>query len=101
VVFSEEQDLRRHFATEHGSEMNMSRAQRRQVGEGVYSGLEDVRGWLEWGNMQVIASKGGCSECAAGLGLGKEASGARAVIKLVVECTRDGGGCQCTLGEGW
>jgi hypothetical protein len=31
VVFAEEQDLRRHFATEHGSEMNMSRAQRRQV----------------------------------------------------------------------
>lgn len=32
VVFAEEQDLKRHFATEHGSEMNMSRAQRRQVG---------------------------------------------------------------------
>jgi hypothetical protein len=31
VVFAEEQDLKRHFATEHGSEMNMSRAQRRQV----------------------------------------------------------------------
>lgn len=31
VVFAEEQDLRRHFATEHGNEANMSRAQRRQV----------------------------------------------------------------------
>jgi len=31
VVFAEEQDLRRHFAIEHGNETNMTRAQRRQV----------------------------------------------------------------------
>jgi hypothetical protein len=31
VVFAEEQELRRHFVTEHGGDANMSRAQRRQV----------------------------------------------------------------------
>lgn len=31
VVFAEEQDLKRHFAIEHGNETNMTRAQRRQV----------------------------------------------------------------------
>lgn len=31
VVFAEEPELKRHFATEHGSEMNMSRAQRRNL----------------------------------------------------------------------
>jgi hypothetical protein len=31
VVFPEEAELKRHFAAEHGADMNMSRAQRRQV----------------------------------------------------------------------
>jgi hypothetical protein len=31
VVFTEEAELKRHFATEHGGEMNLSRAQRRNL----------------------------------------------------------------------
>lgn len=31
VVFAEEAELKRHFATEHGGEMNLSRAQRRNL----------------------------------------------------------------------
>ncbi len=31
VVFAPEAELKRHIATEHGDEMNMSRAQRRQA----------------------------------------------------------------------
>jgi hypothetical protein len=31
VVFPHEADLKRHFATEHADDMNMSRAQRRQA----------------------------------------------------------------------
>jgi hypothetical protein len=31
VVFPEEAELKRHFATEHGGEMNLSRAQRRNL----------------------------------------------------------------------